>query len=180
MSSSKKRTVLLGILLLAFLAVAYVENRIFFGYSGSVFAEPLVAIIVVFIHNVLVVSLILLAMTFYVELVLSFFKPSKFEYIVLQHPRIFAFVFTCMIILLSVLRASTIVYGSVVLSGLVIVLLLSLPHGIVEGYGIYLTIQKTLRRTMTLRALLAIYTLFFIAALIEVGFFQLLLLTRGA
>jgi hypothetical protein len=176
MSSSKKRTVLLGMVLLVFLALAYVENRAFFEYSGNLFAEPLVAIIMVFVHNVLVVSLILLAMTFYVELVLSFFKPRKFEYIVLQHPRIFAFVFTCMIILLSIFRASTIIYGSVVLNGLVTVLLLSLPNGIVEGYGIYLTIQKTLKRSMTLKDLLAIYTLFFIAALIEVGFFQLLLI----
>ena len=89
MAPSKKRTVLLGITLLAFLALAYVENRAFFEYSGSLFSEPLAAVAVVFIHNVLVVSLILLAMTFYVELVLSFFKPRKYEYIVLQHPQVF-------------------------------------------------------------------------------------------
>jgi hypothetical protein len=180
MTASKKRAVLLGVTLLVFLALAYVENRAFFEYSGSLFSKPLIAVIVVFIHNVLVVSLILLAMTFYVELVLSFFKPSKYEYIVLQHPRVFALVFTCMIILLSIFRASTIVYGSVALSGLAAVLLLSLPNGIVEGYGIYLTIQKTLGRSMTMKGLLAIYMLFFIAALVEVGFVQLLFLVSNA
>jgi hypothetical protein len=180
MTPSKKRTTLLGVTLLAFLALAYVENRAFFEYSGSLFSRPLLAVVVVFVHNVLVVSLILLAMTFYVELVLSFFKPRKYEYIVLQHPRVFALVFTCMIILLSIFRASTIVYGSVALDGLAVVLLLSLPNGIIEGYGIYLTIKKTLGRSMRMKDLLAIYLLFLIAAVVEVGFVQLLFFVSGA
>lgn len=174
MKASKTRTVILGVTLLLFLTLAYVENITFFRSSGDLFANPPVAITMVFIHNVLVVSLILLAMTFYVELVLSFFKPRKYEYVVLQHPRVFALVFTLMIILLSIFRASTIVFGSVVLSGLAIIVLLSLPNGIIEGYGIYLTIQKTLRRNMTMRDLLTIYLLFFVAAVVEVGFIQLL------
>jgi len=43
------------------------------------------------------------------------------------------------------------------------------------GYEIYLTIQRTLSRTITMRDLLAVYLIFFVAALIEVGFIQLLL-----
>ena len=178
--ASKKRTVALGVTLLIFLALAYTENMIFFGYSGNLFTNPPVAVMVVFVHNVLVVSLILLAMTFYVELVLSFFKPRKYEYVVLQHPRIFAFVFTLMIVLLSIFRVSMIVFGSVVLSGLVTVVMLTLPNGLIEGYGIYLTIQKTLSRSMTMKSLLTIYLLFFVAAAVEVGFIQLLLLISGA
>jgi hypothetical protein len=178
--ASKKKTVLLGMCLLLFLVLASAENTVFFGYSGNLFANPPVAIMMVFIHNVLVVSLILLAMTFYVELVLSFFKPRKYEYIVLQHPRVFALVFTFMIILLSIFRASMIVFGTVFISGLATVVLLSLPNGLIEGYGIYLTIQKTLKRTMTMRNLLMIYLLFFIAAAVEVGFIQLLLLISAA
>lgn len=81
-----------------------------------------------------------------------------------------------MIILLSIFRASMIVFGSVILSGLATIVLLSLPNGLIEGYGIYLTIQKTLKRSVTMRDLLTIYLLFFIAAVIEVGFIQLLLL----
>ena len=72
MTPSKKRTALLGLTLSAFLALAYVENMAFFQYSGNLFFTPLTGVIVVFIHNILVVSLILLAMTFYVELVLAF------------------------------------------------------------------------------------------------------------
>lgn len=178
--ASKKRTVLLGVCLLLFLVLASAENIVFFGYSGNLFANPPVAVILVFIHNVLVVSLILLAMTFYVELVLSFFKPRKYEYIVLQHPRVFALVFTFMIILLSIFRASMIVFGTVFISGLATVVLLSLPNGLIEGYGIYLTIQKTLKRSMTMQDLLVIYLLFFIAAMVEVGFIQLLLLISTA
>lgn len=90
MTSSKKRTVILGIILLIFLALAYFENIAFFRSFKDYFANPPLTITVVFIHNILVVSLILLAMTFYVELVLSFFKPRKYEYVVLQHPQIFA------------------------------------------------------------------------------------------
>jgi len=177
--TSKKRTVLLGLALLTFLVFAYIENKTFFGYSGNLFSNPPVAIVAVFIHNVLVVSLILLAMTFYVELVLSFFRPRKYEYVVLQHPRVFALLFTCMIILLSIFRASMIVFGSIVLDGLATIILLSLPNGIIEGYGIYLTIKKTLGRSVTMRDLLTVYSLFFVAAVVEIGFIQLLLFTSA-
>jgi uncharacterized membrane protein len=179
LKKARVKTVLLGATLLFFLIIAYVENVAFFGYFGSLFANPLMAVAVVFIHNVLVVSLILLAMTFYVELVLSFFKPKKYERIVLEHPRPFAAVYTSVIILLSILRASTIVFGSVVLNGLATIILLSLPNGIIEGYGIYLTIHRTLNRNITTRGLSMIYALFFIAALLEVGFIQLLLLVSA-
>lgn len=184
MSASKKRTVLLGLALLIFLALAYVENMAFFGLSKDLFANPhftmrVMAVGVVFVHNVLVVSLILLAMTFYVELVLSFFKPKKYEYVVLQHPRVFAFVFTLMIILLSIFRASTIALGSVIINALATVILLSLPSGIIEAYAIYLTIQKTLERAMTLRDLLAIYLILLIAAVVEVGFIHLLVISSA-
>lgn len=72
-----------------------------------------------------------------------------------------------------------IVFGSVILSGLATFVLLSLPNGIIEGYGIYLTIKDTLRRSMNLGSLLAIYLLFLIAAVVEVGFIQLLLVING-
>ena len=48
-------------------------------------------------------------------------------------------------------------------------------NGIIETYGIYLTIKETLNRTITSKTLALIYGLFFIAALIEVGFTQLLI-----
>jgi hypothetical protein len=113
-------------------------------------------------------------MTFYVGLVLTFMPKRKIEYVVLHNPRIFAFVFTIMIILLSILRASMLVYGQVFVNTLAFVILLSLPNAIIEGYGIYQTITRTLKRKMTIKVLAGIYLLFFIAAIIEVGYVYLL------
>ncbi|MCW4053772.1 MAG: hypothetical protein NWE84_02475 [Candidatus Bathyarchaeota archaeon] len=55
-----------------------------------------------------------------------------------------------------------------------LILLISAPVGIVEGYGIYLTIKKTLGRTMSMRGLSYIYGVFFVASVMEVGFINLL------
>ena len=173
----KKRTVILGLVFLLLLVFAYVENSSFFGSLGDVFSNPPLAVLFVFVHNVLVVSLILLGMTFYVGLVLNFMPQRKTEYVVLHNPRIFAFVFTLMIILISILRASMLVYGQVFVDTLALVIILSTPNAILEGYGIFQTIEKTLKRKMTIKALAAIYTLFFVAALIEVGYVQLLMAT---
>jgi hypothetical protein len=172
--NQKKRTVILGLVFLLLLVFAYVENSSFFGSLGDVFLNPPLAVLFVFVHNVLVVSLILLGMTFYVGLVLNFMPKRKIEYVVLHNPRIFAFVFTLMIIFISILRASMLVYGQVFVDTLALVILLSTPNAIIEGYGIFQTIEKTLKRKMTIKALVGIYTLFFVAALIEVGYVHLL------
>jgi hypothetical protein len=172
--NQKKRTVILGLVFLLLLVFAYVENTSFFGSVGDVFLNPPLAVLFVFVHNVLVVSLILLGMTFYVGLVLNFMPKKEIEYVILHNPRIFAFVFTLMIILLSILRASMLVYGQVVLNTLVLVILVSTPNAIIEGYGIFQTIEKTLKRRMTMKALVAIYLIFFVAAVIEVGYVHLL------
>jgi hypothetical protein len=54
------------------------------------------------------------------------------------------------------------------------VILLSTPVAVIEGYGIYQTIKKTLQRKMTTKSLVLIYLIFFVAAIIEVGFVYLL------
>ncbi|MCJ7721042.1 hypothetical protein MUO98_01355 [Candidatus Bathyarchaeota archaeon] len=136
--------------------------------------NPPLAVLFVFVHNVLVVSLILLGMTFYVGLVLNFMPQRKSEYVLLHNPRIFAFVFTGMIIFISILRASMLVYGQVVVDTLIFVVLLSTPNAIIEGYGIFKTIEKTLKRKMTTKSLAAIYLIFFVAAVIEVCYVYLL------
>jgi len=173
--NQKKKTVILGLVFLLLLVFAYVENSSFFSSLGDVFSNPPLSVLFVFVHNVLVVSLILLGMTFYVGLVLNFMPQRKIEYVVLHNPRIFAFVFTLMIIFISILRASMLVYGQVFVDTLALVILLSTPNAIIEGYGIFQTIEKTLKRKMTMKALAAIYTLFFVAALIEVGYVHLLM-----
>ena len=169
-----KRTVALGVIFLLCLALAYVENVFFFKYLGDVFSSPPIAVLLVFIHNVLAVSLILVGMTFYVGFVLTFLPKRKYEYVVLENPRIFAFAYTVMILLISIFRASTLVYGRVLVNILPLVILLSAPNSIIEGYGIFQTIEKTLKRRMTLKDLAIIYSFFFVAAIIEVGYIQLL------
>ena len=169
-----KRTVVLGVVFLLCLVLAYIENVSFFNYLRDAFASPPIGVLLVFIHNVLAVSLIFVGMTFYVGFVLTFMPKRKYEYVVLEHPRIFAFAYTVMILLISIFRTSMLVYGQIFLETLPLVILLSAPNGIIEGYGIFQTIEKTLKRTMTMKDLAIIYALFFIAAVIEVGYIQLL------
>jgi hypothetical protein len=180
MSSGKKRTVLLGLVFLFFLLLAYVENTAFFVYIRDSFTNPLLGVPLLFVHNVLAVSLIILGMAFYVEVVLTFMPKRKIEYVVLQNPEIFAAVFAVMILLISILRASTLVMGQVEVSTLAMVILLSLPAGLVEGYGIFQAIKKTLRKSLRIRDLALIYGIFFVAAAVEVGFVQLLLWVSAA
>jgi len=175
MDERKRRAVILGLVFLFFLAVAYVENTSFFVYIRDSFSNPPLAVVLVFIHNVLAISLIILGMAFYVEIVLSFMPKRKIEYVVLQNPEVFAVVFAVMIILISVLRSSTLVRGQVDINTLAFVVLLSLPAGLVEGYGIFQAIKKTLKKALTMRDLALIYLIFLTAAVVEVGFVQVLL-----
>lgn len=179
MPDERKRTILLGLAFLIFLLISYVENTFFFQILGEVLQNQLLAVVMFFIHNVLAVSLILLAMTFYVNLVLSnFFKREKHANVVLEHPRTFALIYTLVIVFLSILRGGSLL-GGINIENLPLILLISAPIGIVEGYGIYLTIKKTLSRSMSIKDLAYIYGIFFIAAIMEVGFINLLILVSN-
>jgi len=180
MSSGKRRTILLGLVFLFFLTLAYVENTSFFVYIRDSITNLPLGIVLVFIHNVLAISLIILGMTFYVEVVLTFMPKRKIEYVVLQNPEIFAVVFAVMILLISILRASMLVKGQVEVGTLAMVVLLSLPAGLIEAYGIYQAIKKTLKKSLQTRDLALIYAVFFVAALVEVGFVQALLLISAS
>jgi hypothetical protein len=171
----KKSTALLGVAFLALLGLSYAENLFFFKILSDILRNQYLAVGMLFLHNVLVVSLILLGMTFYVNLVvLNFFRREKHADVVITHPRSFAFVFACMVVFLSILRGATLINGGITLETLPLILLISAPVGIVEGYGIYLTIKKTLSRTMSMRGLGYIYGVFFAASIIEVAFINLL------
>ena len=172
---AKKNTALLGVAFLILLGLAYGENLFFFSILGEVLQNQFLAVAMLFLHNVLVVSLILLGMTFYVNLVvLNFFKREKHADVVITHPRSFAAIFACMIVFLSILRGATLINGGVTLETLPLILLISAPVGIVEGYGIYLTIKKTLGRTMSMKGLCYIYGVFLAASIMEVGFINVL------
>ena len=173
---------MLGLAFLISLAISFVVNTFFLQgltdllQNQEVLQNQLLAIIMLFVHNVLVVSLILLGMTFYVNLViLNFFKREKYAHIVLEHPRTFALVFAIVVVFLSILRGSSL-FGGLNIEKLPLILLISTPMGIVEGYGIYLTIKKTLSRSVSTKGLIYIYGIFLIAAIIEVGFINLLIL----
>lgn len=173
---ARRNALLLGLAFIFFLALAYVENMIFFSVVGDILANQFLSVVMLFIHNILAISLILLGMTFYVNLVvLNFFKREKYGHIVLEHPRTFALVFTVVILFLSILRISSLIYGGIGVEDLPLILLISAPIGIIEGYGIYLTIKKTLSRAMSMKDLAYIYGIFFIAAIMEVGFINLLI-----
>lgn len=174
MFDQKKRTVLLGLAFLIFLMLSYVENTFFFGILNDVLQNQLLTIFMLFVHNILVVSLIILGMTFYVNLVVSnFFEREKYAHIVLEHPRTFALVFTFVVVFLSILRGGSLL-GGITVEALPLIILISTPIGIVEGYGIYLTIKKTLSRIMSTKDLIYIYGIFLIASIMEVGFINLL------
>lgn len=176
MLDGRKRLMLLGIALLILLVVSYFENVLFFQTLNILFLNQFLTFLMVFIHNVTVISLILLGMTFYVNLVVQgFFKGQKHEDTVLRHPRIFALVFTIVIVFLSILRGSTLIFGEVMIEALPKILLVSASVGIIEGYGIYVTIKKTLSRAISLKDLAYIYGIFLIAAIAEAGFINLLM-----
>ncbi len=175
LSDERKRTILLGLAFLTFLLISYFENIFFFQILRDVLQNQLLAIVMFFVHNVLVISLILLGMTFYVNLVLSnFFKREKHANIVLEHPKTFSLAFTLMIVFISILRGGSLL-GGVNIESLPLILLISTPIGIVEGYGIYLTLKKTLSRAISMKDLAYIYGIFFIAAIMEVGFINILM-----
>ena len=169
------RTLLLGLAFICCLLLAYIENRVFFNMLEKVFTNPLLSVGMVFTHNVLVISLILIGMSFYVQIVLNFLPKREIEHVIINHPKIFALIFTGVILLISILRTCMLIYGAIEIQRLGLIMLLSSPNGIIEAYGIYLTIKETLNRTITGKTLALIYGLFFIAALIEVGFTQLLI-----
>jgi hypothetical protein len=75
-----------------------------------------------------------------------------------------------MIVFLSILHGATFMKGVVTLETLPLVLLVSAPVGLIEGYGIYLTLKRAFSITMSMRALASIYGVFFVASIIKVGF----------
>jgi len=177
LDSKKKYTAFLGLAFIGLLGLAYAENLFFYSILGEVLRNVLPAVAMLFLHNILVASLILLGMTFYVNLVvLNFFKNDNHADVIISHPRTFALVFSFIVVFLSILRGANMTQGGVNLEVLPLILLISTPIGIVEGYGIYLTIKRTLSRTMSMRSLVAVYGVFFVASIMEVAFINGLIL----
>ncbi len=175
MLDNKYYTVLLGLAFLILLLFSYIANTVFFNSLTTLFQNQLLMFIMIFMNNIIVVSLVLLGMRFYVNLVvLGFFKREKNPDVVLKHPRIFAAIFAFIVLFLSILRGVNLFFGRVIVEVLPTIFLVSAPIGIIEGYGVYLTIRKTLSRKMTMKNLVYIYGIFLVAALLEVGFINIM------
>jgi hypothetical protein len=147
---------------------------LFLANVESVFVNPTLAVALVFLHNVIVVSLIIIGMSFYVDFVHTFLPKRKIDYVVLDHPRLFAAIFTIMVLIISILKVNAFFKGKIAIDLTGMIMLITLPHGVVEAYGIYTSINKTLSRKLTNKGLAGIYLLFLLAAILEVGFFQAL------
>jgi len=75
----------------------------------------------------------------------------------------------------STMIERSVMKGEVDIGSLALVILVSAPNALVEGYGIFQAIRR-LSKNLTMRGLAAIYLVFFLAVVVEVGFVQLLLL----
>jgi hypothetical protein len=161
-------TMLLGFAFLILLLFSYLANIVFLNSLSILFQNQLVGFIMIFMNNIVVVSLILLGMKFYVNLVvLGFFRREKEPDVVLKHPQIFAVIFAFIVLFLSILRGVNLFLGRIAIETLPMVFLVSTPIGIIEGFGIYLTIRRTLSRIITLKNLVFIYGIFLLAAVLE-------------
>jgi hypothetical protein len=172
--NNRSKTIILGCVFVFLLASAYFENTLFLRYIKDIFTNPPFAVFMIFINNIIAVSLIIIGMSFYAEFVPAFLPKRKVDYIVLDHPRIFAVIFTIIILVISIMRVYLHLYGRIVVNLIEIIMLISLPHGIVEAYGIYKAINVTLARNLTNKVLAEIYLIFLLAAILEVGFLQVL------
>lgn len=170
----KTKTAVLGIVFLLLLVAGYFESMFFLGSAAQILAQLPTAIGMVFLHNVITISLVILGMMFYVELVTAFPPKRETELVVLTHPRLFAVIFTAIMLFVSILRTSTVLGGQIAVSLISMIMLAGLPHGIIEAFGIYTAIHRTLTKKLTNKSLLAIYLLFFVAAIIEIGFVRAL------
>ena len=170
MFDERSRVVLIGVAFLTLLLFSHFTNIIFFGALSNILQNQLLGFLMIFMHNVIVVSLILLGMTFYVKLVANdYFKREKHPQVVLEHPKTFAAVFAAIILLFGILRGINLIFGNIIIEMLPLIFLLNAPLGIIEGYGVYFTINKTLTREIVVKDLVRIYGIFLLAAAIEVS-----------
>ena len=172
---NNRNLILIGVTFLILLFFSYFTNIIFFGTLNSIFQNQLLGFLMIFMNNVIVVSLILLGMTFYVKLVTNdYFKREKHPQVVLEHPKTFAAVFAVIVLLFGILRGTNLIFGNIIIEMLPLIFLVNAPLGIIEGYGVYFTINKVLTRTIVMKDLVRIYGIFLLAAAIEVGLVSVL------
>ncbi|MEM2970526.1 MAG: hypothetical protein QXR63_06290 [Candidatus Bathyarchaeia archaeon] len=87
-----------------------------------------------FTHHVIVVSLLIIGMGFYVGFAEAFAPKSKMEYGMLSHPRLYAVTLTSVILAVSILRVGFPVDGQIVIDIVALIMGISFGEVIVEGY----------------------------------------------
>ncbi|MEM1574510.1 MAG: hypothetical protein QXF09_04240 [Nitrososphaerota archaeon] len=161
----KIETILLGFVFLLFLLLGYIENTIIFRYAYKIIlSDKILGLLEIFLHNVIVVSIIIIGMSFYVRVV-DFLPRREFEYMVLEHPKIFALFFTIIFFSISIIRTTNIL--KVNLINALLFIIFSLPHGILEFYSIFLAIKITLEKNLSINKLIIIYFILLISAILE-------------
>ena len=170
MFNEKIRISFLGLSFLLLLLFSSLSNSVFLNSLAVLYQNQILVFLMIFMNNVIVISLIIIGMTFYVKLVkFGFFKDEKYSTVIIDNPRIFALIFSFIVLFLGILRAVNHFFGRITINLLPQILLVNTPLGIIEGYGVYLAIKKTLNQTLTLKNIFYIFGILSIAAIIEVG-----------
>lgn len=163
--NEKIETSLLGIVFLLFLLLGYIENSIIFKLASQIIiSNEVLGSLILFLHNVIVVSIIIIGMSFYIKVV-NFLPRRKFEYMVLEHPNFFSLFFAIIFFSLSIIRTINILKVNLV--DIFLFIVFSLPHGILEFYSIYLAIRFTLEKKFSINKLIFIYSILLISAILE-------------
>lgn len=162
--NKKIETILLGFTFILFLFLGYIENIIVFRYAPKIILNEILGFLVIFLHNITVASIIIIGMSFYIKVV-DFLPRRKFEYMVLEHPKVFALFFTAIFFSFSIIRTINIL--KVNLIDIFLFIFFSLPHGILEFYSIFLAIRITLEKNLSINKLMLIYSILLISAILE-------------
>ena len=175
MFQEKTHVIFLGLSFLGLLLVSSFANTLFLNSLNLLYQNQILIFSMIFMNNIIVISLIILGMTFYVKLVtLGFLKNDKNSTVIIDHPRLFSIIFSFIVLFLGILRGVNHFFGKITIELLPLILFLNTPIGIIEGYGVYFTIKKTLKRKLSLRSLVYIFFIFIIAAIFEVGMITVL------
>ena len=103
--NEKIRVLLLGLGFLLLLLFSSFSNTLFFDSLGVLYQNQILVFLMIFMNNVIVISLITIGMTFYVKLVtFGFFKDENYSTVIIDNPRIFALIFSFVVLVFGVLR----------------------------------------------------------------------------
>jgi len=148
------------------LAALYLESPHSLSFMASIIKDWPLSVAVIFSHNVFAVSVISLCMVFYANLVaLSRARWLRGANFVLRYPRAFSAFLSATVVLASVLKGAAAAGARP--CEISTILLLSLPVMLMEGYGLYMAVKGALTRSLNASTLLHVYSIFFVAALLE-------------